>query len=123
VTVRSHYTGTRPPWYDVNEMSHSTKEVVHYSMHGLEVVQPGLEPVFCPQYQNYSHIAQEDRKPTTREQRLFGVRKVTFWLIAALAALSIIAVGVPVGLGVGLSRAHGNKGTGMCFLARTSKIV
>ncbi|KAK3940941.1 hypothetical protein QBC46DRAFT_432964 [Diplogelasinospora grovesii] len=92
-------------------MSHSTKEVVHYSMHGLEVVQPGLEPVFYPQYQNYSHIAEEDRKRAPREQRVFGFRKVTFWLVAALAALSIIAVGVPVGLGVGLSRAQGTKGT------------
>ncbi|OIW34289.1 hypothetical protein CONLIGDRAFT_650844 [Coniochaeta ligniaria NRRL 30616] len=80
-------------------------------MHGLEVVQPGLEPVFYPQYQNYSHIAEEDRKRAPRERRVFGFRKVTFWLVAALAALSIIAVGVPVGLGVGLSRAQGDKGT------------
>lgn len=93
-------------------MSHSTKEVVHYSMHGLEVVQPGLEPVFYPQYQNYSHTAQDDRRSASRERKVFGFRKVTFWLVAALAALSIIAVGVPVGLGVGLSRAQGNKGPG-----------
>ncbi|KAB5522885.1 hypothetical protein GE09DRAFT_494729 [Coniochaeta sp. 2T2.1] len=92
-------------------MSHSTKEVVHYSMHGLEVVQPGLEPVFYPHYQNYSHIAQEERRQLPPEPTVFGLRKVTFWLIAALAALSIIAVGVPVGLGVGLSKAQGNKGT------------
>jgi hypothetical protein len=37
----------------------SAEVVVHYSMHGIEVVQPGLEPVSSPQHQNYSHIAQE----------------------------------------------------------------
>lgn len=104
-------------------MSDSTKERVHYSMHGLEVVQPGLEPVFYPQYQNYSHIAEEDRKQAPREQRVCGFRKATFWLVAALAALSIIAVGVSVGLGVGLSRAQGTKGTGKRSSAQRSRSV
>ena len=97
-------------------MAHSTKEVVHYSMHGLEVVQPGLETVFYPQYQNYSNITRDDRRPTLQEPRIFGLRKVTFWLIAALAALSILAVGLPVGIGVGLSKAQDSKATGLCWL-------
>lgn len=88
---------------------------MHYSMHGLEVVQPGLEPVFYPQYQNHSHFTQQDRTSAPQERRVLGFRKVTFWLVAALAALSIIAVGVPVGLGVGLTKAQGSKGAGMFF--------
>jgi len=95
------------------QMSHSTKEVVHYSMHGIEVVQPGLEPVFGAQRIKYNHDTPDRRQPSAPERRVFGLRRVTFWLVAALAALSIIGVGVPVGLKVGRGSHGGTTGTGM----------
>lgn len=89
-------------------MTHSTKEVVHYSIHGIEVLQPGLEPVY-PQYANYghpSHIEDKRNFAAPSERRLCGVRKITFWLVFTVAALALIAVGVPVGLEVGRSRSQ-----------------
>jgi hypothetical protein len=95
-------------------MTHSTAEVVHYSIHGLEAVQPGLEPVY-PYYENYGQLTRHDQKPDCAvpvERKLCGLRKVTFWLVTALASLAVIAVGVPVGLGVGLSNTQTSRDTG-----------
>ncbi|KAJ9148826.1 hypothetical protein NKR19_g5851 [Coniochaeta hoffmannii] len=80
-------------------------------MHGIEVVQPGLEPVFGAQRIKYNHDTPDRRQPSAPERRVFGLRRVTFWLVAALAALSIIGVGVPVGLKVGRGSHGGTTGT------------
>ena len=86
----------------------SSKEVAGY--HGMEVVQPGLIPAFYPSQQ--SDLGYLDTvkscEATPQQQRICGLRKVTFWLVLVLGALTVVVVGASVALGVVLSRSRDN---------------
>ncbi|KAE8381585.1 hypothetical protein BDV26DRAFT_255132 [Aspergillus bertholletiae] len=86
-------------------MSDSFKEVAQ--THGIEVVQPGLETVPNQIYpQRVVPVPALADEPVPRDNRICGLRKMTFWLIVAVAALIAIVVALAVGLGVGLTRSH-----------------
>ncbi|KAB8264201.1 hypothetical protein BDV32DRAFT_135551 [Aspergillus pseudonomiae] len=82
-------------------MSDSFKEVAQ--IHGIEVVQAGLEPV--PNQNNPHHVIVPvlANESVPRENRICGVRKMTFWLAVAVAALVAVVIALAVGLGVGLT--------------------
>ncbi|EEP75382.1 predicted protein [Uncinocarpus reesii 1704] len=73
---------------------------------GMEVVQPGLEPVASQGDFRYS----QDKYVPPPAQTICGVRKTIFWPVIA-AALVVVAVGMAVGLGVGLSQARNSAPT------------
>jgi hypothetical protein len=76
----------------------------------MEVAQPGLIPLsYSPKFEgnpnNTAEVSQES-VPQKPKPRIFGLRKVTFWLVLGLATLSLAVIGVVTGLGVGLSKAR-----------------
>ncbi|KAF7595548.1 hypothetical protein BBP40_005583 [Aspergillus hancockii] len=76
------------------------------TFHGIEAVQPGLEPV-PNQTPRYVAVPAPAEEFAPREQRICGLRKSTFWLAVTVAALTVVVIAVAVGLGVGLSsRSH-----------------
>ncbi|OGM42764.1 hypothetical protein ABOM_008155 [Aspergillus bombycis] len=85
-------------------MSDSFKEVTQ--IHGIEVVQAGLEPV--PNQNNPHHVIVPvlANESVPRKTRICGLRKMTFWLVVAVAALVAVVIALAVGLGVGLTRSH-----------------
>ncbi|OJJ42416.1 hypothetical protein ASPZODRAFT_20533 [Penicilliopsis zonata CBS 506.65] len=97
------------------------------SMQGLEVVQPGLEPVPFPSWRHswtrptvLAELKGSSPRSRAREYsrqyddalakegggggKVYRVGRRTFWLIIALAVVVVVVVGVGVGLGVGLTR-------------------
>lgn len=94
-------------------MGDSFKQVSYPSMAGLEVVQPGLEPVYLQQLQHVNYAGKKLNESAVEGSRICGLRKVTFWLVIAVVALSAIVIGVGVGLGVGMNRSNGG---GKCIV-------
>ncbi|KAK2756956.1 hypothetical protein FQN54_004924 [Arachnomyces sp. PD_36] len=96
-----------------NETIDSSKEVARHT--GIEVLQPGLIPVYTPSRDNLSHhnnvaadvggkAYEEGSGPPVK--RIWGLclRRVTFWLVLGMVGLTIVIVGVAVGLGVAMGR-------------------
>ena len=86
-------------------MSDSFKEVAQ--IHGIEVVQAGLEPVPNQNNPHHAIVPVLANESVPRENRICGLRKMTFWLAVAVAALVAVVIALAVGLGVGLTSTSG----------------
>ena len=82
-------------------MTDSLKEVAQ--IHGIEVVQAGLEPVPGRNSPHHVIVPVLANESVPRETRICGLRKMTFWLAVIVATLVAAVVALAVGLGVGLT--------------------